>query len=135
MSRFFTHLHAAVLLAAPLLIVSCTGRICHELTGHWTTGDGQEMVFQLDGKAMWLTRFGSQYDTVLFEYALDCNPDPATVELTKFRTGPFSGKSLYGILEWTSDTTFRIQYEAGMSADVRPEKFDGEETVRFSPAR
>lgn len=84
---------------------------------------------------MWLTRFGSQYDTVLFEYYLNCGPDPATIDLSHFYTGPFSGKTLFGILEWTSDTSFRMQYEPGMDAEVRPEKFDGEEVMRFSPAR
>lgn len=134
MPRTFTCIYCyAALLVAPLLFVSCNSRICHELAGRWTTQEGQEMIFQ-DGKAMWLTRFGSQYDTVLFEYYLDCNPEPATVDLTRFYTGPFSGKTLYGILEWTSDTSFRIRYEPGMSVEVRPETFD-EETVRFFPAK
>lgn len=131
-TRIYTY---AAPLAASILLVACNGRICHELAGRWSNLEGQEMIFQPDGKALWLTRFGSQYDTVLFEYSLDCKPDPATVELTQFYSGPFSGKTLYGILEWTSDTSFRMRYESGMNADVRPKDFDAEETMKFVPAR
>lgn len=137
MLSFFTriYLHAA-LLFVPILFTCCTNKVtCHEISGRWTNHEGQEFLFQEGGKAMWLTRFGSQYDTVLFEYYLNCNADPAAIDLKHFYTGPFSGKTLFGILEWTSDTSFRMQYEPGLSAEVRPEKFNGEEVMRFSPAR
>ncbi len=137
MQRFFTRTHLyAVLLAVPLLVVGCTNQVtCHELSGRWTTHEGQELLFQNGGKGMWLTRFGSQYDTVWFDYLLDCKPDPATIELGRFLTGPYSGKTLYGILEWTSDTSFRMQYQPGTGAEARPTEFDNESTLKFTPAR
>lgn len=137
MQRFFTKLYLfALLLAVLQLYVFCTNKVtCHELIGRWTTQEGQEFVFQQDGKAMWLTRFGSQYDTVPFEYFLDCKAEPVRINLQKFHAGPYSGKTLFGILEWTSDTSFRLRYEPGESEEARPEEFDNDGTMKFFPAK
>ena len=137
MQRFFTCLYTfAALLATLQLMVFCTNKVtCHELTGRWTTHEGQEFVFQQDGKALWLTRFGSQFDTVPFEYHLNCKAEPATIDLHHFYTGPYSGKTLFGILEWTSDTSFRLRYEPGADEWARPQEFDSESTMKFFPAK
>ncbi|MBL7783838.1 MAG: hypothetical protein JNM22_21560 [Saprospiraceae bacterium] len=137
MTRFFTQLQLLSVLAMLLFVwPNCTGKVtCHDLSGRWTTHEGQEMLFLEGGKALWLTRFGSQYDTVPFEYELNCKASPATIDLDHFYTGPYTGKTLFGILEWTTDTSFRMQYEPGMEANVRPEKFSMESAVKFSAAR
>lgn len=79
------------------MFVFCTNKVtCHELSGRWTTHEGQEFVFQSEGKALWLTRFGSQFDTVPFEYRLDCKAEPATIDLRNFSTGPYLAKHCSG---------------------------------------
>ncbi len=136
MQRFFTHIYLCLALFTVQMFVFCTNKVtCHELTGRWTTQEGQEFVFQNDGKAMWLTRFGSQFDTVFLAYQLDCKAEPATLDLLHFYSGPYSGKTLFGILEWTSDTSFRLRYEPGMDANVRPREFDNEMTMKFFSAK
>ena len=136
MQRFFTHMYLCLVLFTVQMFVFCTNKVtCHELSGRWTTHEGQEFVFQSEGKALWLTRFGSQFDTVPFEYRLDCKAEPATIDLRNFSTGPYLGKTLFGILEWTSDTSFRLQYEPGADEWARPKEFDSEATVKFFPAK
>ena len=137
MQRLFIHLYLFVLLFTILhWFVSCTNKVtCHELYGRWTTNEGQEFVFQKDGKALWLTRFGSQFDTVLFSYYLNCKAEPATFDLLHFQTGPYVGKTLFGILEWTSDTSFRLQYEPGTDEWARPKEFDNEGAMKFFPVK
>ncbi len=136
MTRFFTQLHLIAVLAMLLFAWgNCTGKVtCHELSGRWTTHEGQDILFLQGGKALWLTRFGSQYDTVPFEYELNCKTSPASIDLGHFYNGPYTGKTLFGILEWTTDTSFRMQYEPGTDAGVRPEKFSMESAVKFSTA-
>jgi hypothetical protein len=111
---------------------SCGGRqVCHDLEGRWTNGEGQDFVFDPTGKALWLTRFGSSYDTVAFDYALNCDEQPAEIDLLNFQGGPHVGRALYGILEWNSDTSFRLHFEPGAEAGNRPTAFDPEQTLEF----
>lgn len=137
MQRFFTPAYLIIVLFAVLqMFVSCTNKVtCHELSGRWTTQEGQDFVFQQHGKALWLTRFGSQFDTVPFEYRLDCNTDPAAFDLYELNKGPYAGKKLFGILEWTSDTSFRLQYEPGRDVDSRPKVFSNETSLKFFPVK
>lgn len=104
---------------------------CLSLNGSWTDREGQEIIFQDSGKAFWLTHFGSVTDTIWFAYNLHCNTDPAGLDLSEFSSGPHSGKILYGIIEWLSDTTFRFRYEAGIGTEARPREFDNQQTVKF----
>jgi uncharacterized protein (TIGR03067 family) len=118
------------------IFIFCSRKVtCHELSGRWTTQEGHEFVFLQDGKALWLTRFGSQFDTVPFNYHLDCRPEPATIDLNDFQNGPYSGKTLLGIFEWTSDTSFRLRYESGTAEEMRPKEFDNDATMKFFPAK
>ena len=100
---------------------------CKPLAGTWLNTDGFVFVFLPDSSALWLTQFGNQYDTVRLRYALDCNQTPLALNLSGFQTGPHQGKTLYGILEWTSDSTFRFRYEL----ETRPTVFDNEQTMKF----
>ena len=105
---------------------------CRELPGHWTTHEGQELVFAPDGSALWLTKFGSQYDTVRMRFQFDCAARPITLDLSDFKNGPHTGKSLFGILDWSSDSSFRFRYEVGSQPAVRPREFDAEQTQKYS---
>lgn len=118
------------------LFFACgSGAKCRDLNGRWSTQEGQDLVFLPEGKALWLTRFGSHYDTTQLEYRLDCTPNLVSIDLLNFRSGPHSGVTLFGILEWSSDTSFRLRYEPGSQADVRPTTFDQEQSIQFIRAK
>lgn len=121
----------SVLLPALWLVGCDPASSCRPLEGTWTDQEGQELVFNTDGNAIWLTRFGSLRDTVTFSYALNCSAQPYTLDLSNFKGGPHDGKNLYGIIEWLSDSSFRFRFEAGLGTGVRPEEFDEQQSVKF----
>ena len=130
MNQLFTHL--ALLGGVVILFFSCANSSpCHELDGRWTNREGQIFLFQPDGKALWLIQFGSTFDTFPIEYRYDCKRQPAALDLSGFQTGPLTGKTLFGILEWASDTAFRFDAEPGTSPDVRPKTFNSEQAQRY----
>jgi hypothetical protein len=104
---------------------------CRSMNGTWTNKEGQDLIFLTADSALWLTRFGSTTDTIGFMYHMICKNQPALIEWTRFTNGPYSGKTLYGILEWLSDTSFRVRYEPGIQEQVRPAEFDNQQTIRF----
>ncbi|TNE50726.1 MAG: hypothetical protein EP344_17195 [Bacteroidetes bacterium] len=118
-----------VLLCLPLL--GCGDSGCQSLSGKWSNREGQAFYFKPDGKALWLVRFGSQVDTIAMEYRYDCQKTPVELDLSGFNSGPLEGKTLFGILEWVSDTSFRFDAEAGPGPEVRPATFESEETQKF----
>ncbi|MBV6443614.1 MAG: hypothetical protein DYG98_00400 [Haliscomenobacteraceae bacterium CHB4] len=130
MNQLFTQL--ALLGGAAFLFFYCTSRPdCYDLPGRWTNREGQVLVFQPDGKALWLIQFGSQFDTFPIRYTYDCSRNPATLDLSGFQAGPLTGKTLFGILEWAGDTVFRFDAEPGASPEVRPKTFNVEQTMRY----
>lgn len=130
MNQLFTHL--TLLGGVASIFIYCSSKPdCYELTGRWTNHEGQVLVFQPEGKALWLIKFGSEFDTFPIQYRYDCDPKPATLDLTGFQSGPLTGKTLFGILEWASDTAFRFDAEAGASPELRPQTFKVEQTVRY----
>lgn len=128
-------LAAATAAFVMMALLGCTGPACTEPTGAWTNREGQTFVFNQQGKGLWLTRFGTTFDTVSFGYAIDCKNDPATIDMKAFNAGPHEGKTLFGIIEMSTDSSFRIRYEAGDDASVRPETFDSDQTVKFYKSR
>lgn len=122
---------AVVALFPIVFMLDCSDPACRDLQGRWTNREGQEFYFQGNGKALWLVRFGSQTDTFVMDYRYDCRKQPAELDLSGFQTGPLGGKTLYGILEWSNDSTFRFDAEAGTQADVRPQAFATEQTQKF----
>lgn len=121
---------AAIALLALFSSAGC-GSPCPELSGKWSTREGQSIFFKKSGNALWLTRFGSQVDTVPMAFRYDCAKQPVELDLFQFRTGPLVGKTLFGILEWTSDTTFRFNAEAGTDPSLRPKTFESDQTLKF----
>jgi hypothetical protein len=105
--------------------------VCGSLEGAWSERDGQIFVFQNDGSGLWLTRFGSRADTVRFRYRLDCKQKPVALDFTDFESGPHTGKMLLGIVEWLSDSSFRMRHEQGIQSDARPKDFDDEQTLKL----
>jgi len=118
--------------AMTLLLLACNpSPNCQQLNGRWSNREGQDFVFQPDGKALWLVKFGSNFDTAQFEYQIDCKKSPMAMDLKNFKVGPHVGKTLFGIIEWSSDSSFRLRYEAGIQAAERPKTFDDEQTQQF----
>lgn len=121
----------ALLVFFPMMFGCGGDSSCPDLSGRWTNREGQSFFFKPDGKALWLVRFGSQVDTFSMEYRYDCKKQPAQLDLTGFQTGPLSGKSLFGILEWNSDSSFRFDSETGTSPEVRPTAFETDQTQKY----
>lgn len=130
MKQLFTQL-AFVSGLATLFIACKTEDNCRDLVGRWTNQEGQVLAFEPSGKALWLVKFGSQFDTFQIQYRYDCKQDPATLDLSSFQSGPLSGKSLFGIVEWSSDSVFRFDSEPGTSPEVRPTTFNPEYAERY----
>jgi hypothetical protein len=130
MNQLFTWM-AFTSLAFSFLYACNTSPNCQELTGRWTNHEGQDFVFQPGGQALLLVKFGSSFDTARFSYRLDCSRQPATLDLDYFQGGLHAGKTLFGIIEWSSDSSFRLRYEAGSGPDSRPAAFDTDQTQKF----
>ncbi len=126
---FLLPLLTAVALAIGWL--SCRTNVCPPFEGVWQTEEGHTWVFEGENRLLWITRFGSVTDTMHLAYRYDCSRIPATLDLIDFDSGPWQGKTLYGIVEQGSDTTFRFCAAAGTAPSARPEVFDPTETVRF----
>jgi hypothetical protein len=128
MKKQLTHL----LLGAFIVLMSaCQNNVCYDLVGRWGNQEGQSIIFDAGGKALWLIRFGSQIDTFTISYFYDCQKSPAELNLSNFKSGPYSGKTLFGILDWKDQNSFRLDAEAGESADIRPKNFGSEQTQVF----
>lgn len=121
----------AIVLFPILSVFGCSDPPCPELSGRWTNREGQSFYFKPDGKALWLVRFGSQIDTFTSDYRYDCKTKPAELDFSGFQSGPLSGKTLFGILEWNSDSSFRFDSEAGTDAQIRPTAFETDQTQKF----
>lgn len=105
---------------------------CHLPTGNWTNKEGRELLFAPDGTVLLLDRFGSQADTVAYTAIIDCKQNPVALDLTpRVATTVGPVRLLLGILEWSSDSSFRLRQEIGNSASERPKVFDAEQTQVF----
>ncbi|MDA0379560.1 MAG: SRPBCC family protein [Bacteroidetes bacterium] len=100
------------------------------LTGSWAGVDqwGNEQLFHFrpDGEVRWEAAAGDErfaLDGVA--WTLDRSSQPMRLDLTRFETGPLLGMGLYGIVEFISDDSLRVDLEAGPEGkdDVRPAGF------------
>ena len=130
MREFFTFI--CLIIMATSMLMSCQGPPnCPELAGSWSNREGYGLVFKSNNKALWLNKFGQIMDTVSCVFVLNCKTNPATLDFSDFNAGPFQGKTLFGIIEWSADSLFRYCYEAGTQPDVRPQSFDQAQTMKF----
>lgn len=130
MRAFYSN--GTLLLAGLMFLLACNHTPnCRVITGAWSDREGHDFEFQENGKALWLNKFGHIVDTVRFAFVLNCEAKPATIEFTDFSGGPFSGKTLFGIIEWSADSLFRICYDIGQESGCRPKQFDPEQTMKF----
>lgn len=119
----------ALTIGLPLLVTSCSWPPpqCPDLTGRWTNRDGKIFVFQPDSNALWLTKFGSQYDTVVLDYQYRCDRKKNMLDLKGFSSGPLVGRSLYAFIEWNGDTAFLFD----AAPEVRPQLINLEQAERY----
>lgn len=101
----------AIFAMTALLWACDTKQECKPPLGRWSDREGREWAFDADGRALWLTKFGSQYDTQTCSYKLDCSKIPATLIMENFDSGPFTGSTIQAIYEWSNDSTLRFQYD------------------------
>jgi hypothetical protein len=113
--------------------VSCSQSTaaCPNLQGRWANRDGKMFAFQPDGTALWLTKFGSQYDTVELRYQYQCDRKKATLDLKGFTSGPLAGRSLLALIEWNGDTAFLFD----AAPEVRPELLKLEQAERYTQVK
>ncbi len=104
---------------------------CRDLIGIWSNREGQKLIFQKDNSALWLFQFGSRTDSFFITYKYDCKKQPAALDLSNFASGSLAGKTLFGILEWTNDSSFRFDAEPGNSPEIRPKSFNLEQVQTF----
>jgi hypothetical protein len=53
------------------------------------------------------------------------------IDMDGFQGAMYEGRRLYGLLDWSSDSSFRFIYEIGDSPSVRPTTFESELTQQF----
>ena len=126
-----TFFPAISLLLAAIWMCACGDGDCRIPRGRWTNREGQVLIFNPEGRGLWLTRFGSAYDTVGMHYRLDCSTEPMYIDMDGFKGAMYEGKQLYGIMEWSSDTSFRMLYEIGTNSSDRPSTFESDLTQKF----
>jgi hypothetical protein len=100
-----------------------------ELPGRWDDRKGQIFEFNADGTALWIFYDDVGSDTFIISYSTDFTTDAKQLDLTGFKTGPLTGRTLYGIIEFRDNSSFRVDFEPSPSA--RPEKFDPEQTKTY----
>ena len=100
------------------------------LIGSWAGVDswGNEQLFQFrpEGEVRWEAAAGDErfaLDGVA--WMLNRETLPMQLDLTRFDSGPLEGLGLYGIVEFISDDSLRMDLEAGPEgrAGVRPDDF------------
>lgn len=132
LQHFPTSLFQLSILAFCLLsLAACQEQTCNDITGRWTNREGRTFIVEPDGQARWLVRFGSKVETFMVTSHYDCTKDPITLDFSGFTWGPIQGKTLYAIMEWKSDTSFRFQSEPGYTPSVRPAAFSDELSVTY----
>jgi len=101
----------------------------NKLLGSWDNKNGQIIDFKSDGKALWIFYTETKRDTFEISYKLDLSKTPNQLDLTDFKVGPLTGKTLYGILEFQSNDAFRFDCEPSV-AD-RPKTFNPTQTQTY----
>lgn len=101
-------------------------------SGHDSQGNEQVFHFRPDGEARWEAAAGGERFTLDgVAWSLDRTTDPMSIDLTRFTSGPLQGMGLYGIIEFISDDSMRVDLEAAPvgQSGVRPDSFTGSTAV------
>lgn len=112
-----------LLFTATLVFQSAFGQN-KKILGAWDNDKGQILVFQKEGKALWIFYSESKRDTFAIKYRADFKANPGKLDLTDFQVGPLKGRTLYGIIEFVDKKTIRFDCEPGATEAVRPKEFN-----------
>jgi len=123
------------------VLAACTSKPVNEeaveLTGSWASkNDAVTYVFQDESNALWLIRRpDGSVDTLTGKYRFLADSLPMQLDFYDFETGMLNGKDVYGIVEFTSDTTFRFSNELAGSPEEalkrRPKTFSEFQSATF----
>lgn len=123
---------SVILLLAIVALISCTvtRKITHKtLVGAWDNHNGQILVFNPGNEALWIFYSETKRDTFNIRYRTDFLQDPVYLDLTDFKSGPLKGRTLYGIVAFEKDHSFRFDCEPAQKN--RPMTFAGKQTQRY----
>lgn len=112
-----------LLFTATLVFQSAFGQN-KKILGTWDNDKGQILVFQKEGKALWIFYSEIKRDTFAIKYRADFKANPSKLDLSDFQVGPLKGRTLYGILEFVDKKTIRFDCEPGATEAVRPKEFN-----------
>lgn len=118
-----------VLLTVVLVCVAAKQQNDESLLGSWDNKSGQVLTFIAEGQALWIFYSETKRDTFEIRYTTDFSIKPHQIDLTDFKTGPLTGKTLYGIIEFTDENTIRLDFEP--SSENRPQEFDAKQTQTY----
>ncbi|HRK28730.1 MAG TPA: hypothetical protein PK239_15760 [Chitinophagales bacterium] len=118
-----------LLLAGLISCVTIRQQTTKSLIGKWDNKAGQILDFQNDGKAYWIFYSEAIRDTFEIQYRTDFSKKPQEIDLTDFKVGPLTGKTLYGIIEFTDKNTIRLDFEP--KQENRPKEFDQKQTQTY----
>ena len=120
--------HTLLTLLILSAFISCTSSN-DKLLGSWDNKEGQILEFEKDSQAKWIFYTETTSDTFQINYNANFNTKPIQIDLTNFKAGPLKGKTLFGIIEFTNDSTMRFDCEP-LLAD-RPKDFNSEQTKTY----
>lgn len=101
----------------------------NKLLGVWDNRNGQIIEFKSNGKALWIFYTETTKDTFEISYKFDRLATPNQLDLTDFKVGPLTGKTLYGIIEFQGNHSFRFDCEPSVSD--RPKTFNPIQTQSY----
>lgn len=116
---------ALLILTTILGLLSCN-QPDKKILGSWDNKNGQILSFENEGKALWIFYTDTKKDTFEISYKIDYSITPNQLDLTDFKVGPLKGNTLYGIVEFQDNNTFRFDCEP--SALNRPKTFNPTQT-------
>ncbi len=117
-----------LILVGTLWLVSCS-QSGNKLLGSWDNKNGQIIEFKSGSKALWIFYDETASDTFEIDYKFNHSTVPNQLDLTNFKVGPLTGKTLYGIIEFQGNDTFRFDCEP--SSINRPQTFDSKQTQTY----
>lgn len=113
-------------------LISCTAtkKLTEKnLIGAWDNKNGQILVFNPGKQALWIFYSETKRDTFNITYRTDFFKEPKYLDLTDFKTGPLKGRTLYGIIEFEKDHSFRFDCEPSLKN--RPMTFGSRQTQKY----
>ena len=102
-----------------------------KLTGTWDNQNGQLLVFQKNRNALWIFYSENKRDTFVIKFSADLKKNPGQLDLSGFKEGPLSGKTLFGIVEFKGKNIIRFDCEPGVTEAVRPKEFNPGQTQTY----